>query len=150
MNMQLTLKKSLTELRLMRNPYIVLFLMFLMNGSFLSIGQTETRTALQSTSATTTTEKAKLEYQQTENPEKHWIYTKILLLDVDIRHFLESKQMPIQAKDQYLMKLSSLCSECLVNGVLQHEMVYNFIGDPNNSSALLGFMEEFLTNLSNQ
>ena len=150
MNKQLTLKKSFSDMRLIRNPFIVLFLLFLMNGSFLSIGQTETRTTLQTTSATTTTEKAKLEYQQTENPEKHRIYTKILLLDADIRHFLESKQLPMQVKDQYLMKLSSLCSECLVNGVLQHEMVYNFISNPINSSAMLGFMEEFLTNLSNQ
>jgi len=96
------------------------------------------------------TEKAKLEYQKTENPELHVMYTKMMSLDQEIRSFMVQNQVPSSLADQYLMKITSICGDCLVDQRLDATRVYVHINNPINSNTLLVFMEEFISNLSNQ
>ena len=142
--------KTLLENGFIRNPFPVIILFFLVSVSNLSFGQSETRTVIQSSNTSGSTEKAKLEYQKTENPELHVIYTKIMSLDQEIRSFMVQNQVPSLSTDQYLMKITSICGDCLIDQRLDATRVYVHINNPINSNTLLVFMEEFLTNLSNQ
>ena len=142
--------KTLLENGFIRNPFPVIILFFLVSVSNLSFGQSETRTVIQSSNTSGSTEKAKLEYQKTENPELHVMYTKIMSLDQEIRSFMVQNQVPSLSTDQYLMKITSICGDCLIDQRLDATRVYVHINNPINSNTLLVFMEEFLTNLSNQ
>lgn len=142
--------KTLLENGFIRNPFPAIILFFLVSGSNLSFGQSETRTVIQSSNTSGSSEKAKLEYQKTENPELHVMYTKIMSLDQEIRSFMVQNQVPSSSIDQYLMKITSICGDCVVDQRLDATRVYVHINDPINSNTLLVFMEEFITNLSNQ
>ena len=141
---------TLLDKGFIRNPFPANILFFLLIGSNLSFGQSETRTVIHSSNTSGSSEKAKLEYQKTENPELHVIYTKIMSLDQEILSFMVQNQLPSTLTDQYLMKITSICSDCLVDQRLDASRVYVHISNPINSNTLLVFMEEFLTNLSNQ
>jgi hypothetical protein len=147
---QKPVKKTLLENGFIRNPFPAIILFFLVSGSNLSFGQTETRTVIHSSNTSGSSEKAKLEYQKTENPELHVMNTKIMSLDQEIRSFILQNQLPSTLTNQYLMKITSICSDCLVDQRLDASRVYVHINNPINSNTLLVFMEEFLTNLSNQ
>ncbi|MCE2683160.1 MAG: hypothetical protein ACK49D_02505 [Flavobacteriia bacterium] len=103
-----------------------------------------------STSTSGSWEKTKLETLKVENPELHVVYTKIISLDQEIRNVVLQNQLPSSVIDQYLMKITSICSDCLNNKVLDTAELYVHINDPMISNTLLLFMQEFLTNLSNQ
>ncbi len=141
---------TLLDKGFIRNPFPAIILFFLLIGSNLSFGQSETRTVIHSSNTSGSSEKAKLEYQKTENPELHVIYTKIMSLDQEILSFMVQNQLPSTLTDQYLMKITSICGDCLVDHRLDASRVYVHINNPINSNTLLVFMEEFLTNLSNQ
>ncbi len=147
---QKSVKKTLLENGFIRNPFPAIILFFLVSGSNLSFGQSETRTVIQSSNTSGSTEKAKLEYQKTENPELHVMYTKMMSLDQEIRNFMVQNQLPALLTDQYLMKITSICGDCVVDQRLDAARVFVHINNPINSNTLLVFMEEFLTNLSNQ
>jgi hypothetical protein len=141
---------TLLDKGFIRNPFPAIILFFLVSGSNLSFGQTETRTVMHSSNTSGSSEKAKLEYQKTENPELHVMYTKIMSLDQEILSFIVQNQLSSTLTDQYLMKITSICGDCLVDQRLDASRVYVHINNPINSNTLLVFMEEFLTNLSNQ
>jgi hypothetical protein len=147
---QKSVKKTLLENGFIRNPFPAIILFFLVSGSNLSFGQSETRTVMNSSNSSGSTEKAKLEYQKNDNPELHVIQTKIMTLDREIRSFMLQNQLPSSMTDQYLMKITSICGDCVVDQRLDASRVYVHINNPINSNTLLVFMEEFLTNLSNQ
>jgi len=147
---QKPVKKTLLANGFIRNPFPAIILIFLVSVSNLSFGQSETRTVMNSSNSIGSTEKAKLEYQKTENPELHVMYTKMMSLDQEIRSFMVQNQVPSSLADQYLMKITSICGDCLVDQRLDATRVYVHINNPINSNTLLVFMEEFLTNLSNQ
>jgi hypothetical protein len=106
---------------------------------------------MNSSNSSGSTEKAKLEYQKTENPELHVIYTKIMTLDREIRSLMLQNQLPSSLTDKYLMKITSICDDCLVDQRLDATRVYVHISNTQvNSNILLEYLEEFLTNLSNQ
>jgi len=147
---QKPVKKTFLANGFIRNPFPAIILIFLVSVSNLSFGQSETRTVMNSSNSIGSTEKAKLEYQKTENPELHVMYTKMMSLDQEIRSFMVQNQVPSSLADQYLMKITSICGDCLVDQRLDATRVYVHINNPINSNTLLVFMEEFLTNLSNQ
>jgi hypothetical protein len=124
--------------------------LFFVFGCLTVFGQPETRTTLSSTNVQATTDKTKVEYLKTENPELYNTYYKIIHLDSEIRNFTAQKQLPSSALDKYVQKISSICADCIMNGVLDQNAVYTHINNPIISGSLLELMEEFLTNLSNQ
>jgi len=148
---QKSVKKTLLENGFIRNPFPAIILFFLVSGSNLSFGQSETRTVMNSSNSSGSTEKAKLEYQKTENPELHVIQTKIMTLDREIRSFILQNQLPSSMTDKYLLKITSICDDCLVDQRFDASRVFVYISNPSvNSNMLLEYLGEFLNNLSNQ
>jgi hypothetical protein len=150
MNKLHALKRSHAGLRMMKMHSSTLLTLFFVFGCLTVFGQPETRTTLSSTNVQTTTDKTKVEYLKTENPELYSIYYKITHLDSEIRNVSAQKQLPSSTIDQYVQKISSICADCVKNGMLDHNAVYTQINNPIISGSLLELMEEFLTNLSNQ
>ena len=150
MNKLHALKRSRADLRMMKMPSSFVLTLFFLFGSLTVFGQPETRTTLSTTNVQTTTEKSKAENLKNENPEVYFVSTKILTIDQDIRNFIERNQLSSSVMDQYLMKITSICADCLQEKVLESSAVFTHIKNSTNSTLLLDFMEEFLTNLSNQ
>lgn len=150
MNKLNALKRSRAGLRMMKMPSSFVLTLFFLFGCLTVFGQPETRTTISTTNAQTSTAKSKVEYLKTENPEVYFVSTKILTIDQDIRNFIERNQLSSSVMDQYLMKITSICSDCVQEKVLESTAVFAHIKNSTNSTLLLDFMEEFLTNLSNQ
>ena len=142
--------RSRADLRIIKIHSSFVFTLFFVFTGLAAFGQPETRTTLSTTNVQTTTDKTKVEYLKTENPELYKTYYKIIHLDSEIRNFTAQKQLPSSALDKYVQKISSICADCIMNGVLDQNAVYTHINNPIISGSLLELMEEFLTNLSNQ
>ena len=150
MNKQQSCKRSrLKNLFIGKSFHIVILLIFL-GGSNFSFGQTETRTTITSSNTNGSWEKSKLETIKAENPELYVMYTKILTLDQEIRNVVVQNQLPSHLLDKYLINVGTICSDCLDNKLLEASRVFVHINNPSSSNALLLYMEEFLTNLTNQ
>jgi hypothetical protein len=142
--------RSRADLRIIKIHSSFVFTLFFIFSGLTAFGQTETRTTLNTTNVVSTTDKSKIEYLKSEHPELYGTYYKLVNLDNEIRNFSAQHQLPASIIDQYALKISSICADCVKNGLLDHNAVYTHINNPSISGSLLEFMEEFLTNLSNQ
>jgi hypothetical protein len=150
MNKQHAVQNLPQRLRMMKRHSSFFITLFFVFGCLSVFGQTETRTTITTMNASPSTEKSKLEYLKNENPELYVIYSKIINLDSEIRNFADKNQLPASVMEQFTLKASSICADCFKNGVIEPSTVYVHINNSSTPSSLLEFMEEFLTNLSNQ
>jgi hypothetical protein len=150
MNKQQSCKRSLLKNLFIGKSFHVVILLIFLGGSNFSFGQTETRTTMTSSNTSGSWEKSKLETLKADNPELYVVYTKILTLDQEIRNVVVQNQLPSHLLDKYLINVGTICSDCLDNKLLVASRVFVHINNPSSSNALLLYMEEFLTNLTNQ
>ena len=94
--------------------------------------------------------KVKLEYLKSAGFENNDLLNKIIFLDQEINKLIIEKEINDNVFNVYLNKLNSICSECIIQNRLDPQITGKlYTNNKEKGDLMLSFLEEFLTNLSN-